>query len=129
MLSTDVVRMLPYEKFDAWKVSHELALAVYQVTAKWPQSERYQLTSQTRRAALSIPTNIAEGSAKQGTREFRRYLDISLGSLSELSYLLRFATDLGFLDQDGYLKLDRLRDRAGTLTWRLYACMIRTPTG
>ncbi len=104
MLSTDVVRMLPYEKFDAWKVSHELALAVYHVTAKWPQSERYHLTSQTRRAALSIPTNIAEGSAKQGTREFRRYLDISLGSLSELSYLLRFAKDLGFLDQDGYLK-------------------------
>ncbi len=103
MLSTDVVRMLLYEKFEAWKVSHELALAVYHVT-KWPQSERYHLTSQTRRAALSIPTNIAEGSAKQGTREFRRYLDISLGSLSELSYLLRFAKDLGFLDQDGYLK-------------------------
>jgi four helix bundle protein len=118
--------MMPYEKFDAWTVSHQLALEVYSVTSKWPKSERFELTSQTRRAALSAPTNIAEGSAKQGTREFRRYLDITLGSLSELSYLLRFAKDLGFLEPDAYLKLDQLRNRAGTLTRRLYACMTRT---
>ncbi len=74
-------------------------------------------------AALSVPTNIAEGSVKQGTREFRRYLDISLGSLSELSYLLRFAKDFGFLEEDEYRELDNLRNRAGTLTWRLYVCM------
>ena len=120
--------MLPYEKFDAWKVSHQLALEVYRTTANWPKSERYELTSQTRRAALSAPTNIAEGSAKRGTREFRRYLDISLGSLSELSYLLRFGRDLGFLEEDTYYELDRLRGRAGTLTWRLYACMARSNT-
>ena len=116
---------MPYEKFDAWRVTHELALQVYQITEKWPPSERYQLTSQTRRAALSVPTNIAEGAAKRGTREFRRYLDISLGSLSELSYLLRFSKDLGLLDTEAYGVLDQLRGRAGTLTWRLYACMLR----
>lgn len=120
---------MPYEKFDAWRISHQLALEVYNITSNWPKSERYELTSQTRRAALSVPTNIAEGAAKKGTREFRRYLDISLGSLSELSYLLRFAKDLGFLDQDAYLKLDQLRARTGALTWRLYACMTRTRTG
>ena len=116
---------MPYEKFDAWRVTHELALEVYRITEKWPTSERYQLTSQTRRAALSVPTNIAEGAAKRGSREFRRYLDVSLGSLSELSYLLRFSKDLGLLDTESYSVLDQLRDRAGTLTWRLYACIVR----
>jgi four helix bundle protein len=117
---------MPYEKFDAWRVTHELALEVYRITEKWPTTERYQLTSQTRRAALSVPTNIAEGAAKRGPREFRRYLDISLGSLSELSYLLRFSKDLGLLDTEAYGVLDQLRDRAGRLILRLYACMVRT---
>ncbi len=120
--------MLPYEKFDAWRATHELALEVYRITEKWPSSERYQLTSQTRRAALSVPTNIAEGAAKRGPREFRRYLDISLGSLSELSYLLRFGRDLGLLDTEAYRVLGQLRERAGRLTWRLYACMLRAGT-
>ena len=119
---------MPYEKFDAWKVSHQLALEVYTATNTWPRSDRYELTQQVRRAALSAPTNIAEGAAKRGSREFRRYLDISLGSLSELSYLLRFSKDLGFLPEEAYQKLDRLTNRAGTLTWRLYACVTRSQT-
>ena len=119
---------MPYEKFEAWRISHQLALEVYGTTSRWPKSERYELTSQARRAALSVPTNIAEGSAKRGTREFRRYLDISLGSLSELSYLLRFSIDLGILDRDIYLKLDQRRNRAGMLIWRLYVCMTKTRT-
>lgn len=115
--------MMPYEKFDAWKATHELALEVYRITEQWPKAERYELTTQTRRAALSVPTNIAEGSAKRGIGEFRRYLDISLGSLSELSYLLRFSRDRGILDEDKFRAVDDLRMRAGTLTWRLYACL------
>ena len=55
--------MMPYEKYDAWKVSYSLALEVYHVTEQWPKSELYGLTAQTRRAALSVPTNIAEGAA------------------------------------------------------------------
>jgi four helix bundle protein len=118
-------KAMPYEKFEAWKVTHQLALEVYRVTQHWPTSERYQLTAQTRRAALSAPTNIAEGAAKRGSREFRRYVDISLGSLSELSYLLRFGKDCGILEEEGYRALNELRDRAGVLTWRLYACLSR----
>jgi four helix bundle protein len=57
--------MMPYEKFEAWKVTHELALEVYRITEQWPKAERYELTSQTRRAALSAPTNIADGAAKR----------------------------------------------------------------
>jgi four helix bundle protein len=115
--------MMPYEKFEAWKVCHQLALEVYQITGEWPGSERYQLTAQTRRAALSAPTNIAEGASKRGRREFRRYLDIARGSLSELSYLLRFSKDCGILDDKTFARLDELRDRAGKVTWGLYASL------
>jgi four helix bundle protein len=66
--------MMPYEKFEAWKVTHQLALEIYKVSSLWPASERYLLTAQIRRAALSVPTNIAEGAAKRGVREL---VDIS----------------------------------------------------
>ena len=115
--------MVPYERFDAWKMTHQLALQVYKVTESWPLSERYGLTIQIRRAALSAPTNIAEGSAKRGAREFRRYLDIALGSLSEVSYLLRFTRDRGILSDVDFKTLDDLRDQAGKLTWRFYSSL------
>ena len=85
--------MIAYERFDAWRAAHHLALELYRATDTWPRSERFGLTIQMRRAALSVPTNIAEGAAKRGSREFRRFLDIALGSLAELSYLLRFSRD------------------------------------
>ena len=115
--------MMPYERFDSWKLAHKLALAIYSASEQWPSSERFGLTAQIRRAALSAPTNIAEGSAKRGPREFRRYLDIALGSLSEVSYLLRFSRDRGILKQEDFQNLDDLRDQAGKLTWRLCASM------
>jgi four helix bundle protein len=111
---------MPYERYDAWQVSHSLALEVYRTTEEWPRSELYGLTAQTRRAALSVPTNIAEGAAKLGAREFRRYLDMSLGSLSELSYLLRFIYDRQLLQTIEWQRLDTLRNRAGQLVWGLY---------
>jgi four helix bundle protein len=114
---------MPYERFEAWKVSHELALAVYSATRGWPRSELYGLTSQLRRAALSAPTNIAEGSAKRGPAEFRRFLDYSLGSLSELAYLLRFAHDTQFLTDEAWARLQQMRDKAAMLTWRLARSM------
>jgi len=115
--------MQPYERFDAWKICHALALEVYKVTARYPDSERYGLSSQARRAAYSSAANIAEGSAKRGRKEFRRYLDISLGSLSELSYVLLISRDLGILASDSYEELENLRNRAGQLTWKLYRSM------
>jgi four helix bundle protein len=119
-------RMVPYERFDAWKAAHQLALQVYRVTDDWPAHERYGLTIQIRRAALSAATNIAEGSAKRGSREFRRYLDIALGSLSEVSYLLRFTRDRGILAEAEFEVLDDLRDQAGKLTWRFYSSITKT---
>ncbi len=118
--------MVPYERFDAWKKCHELALAIYTITDAFPADERYGLVSQLRRAAFPAAANIAEGSAKRGWREFRRYLDISLGSLSEVAYTLRVARDLGHITEDEWASLDSLRDRAGRLTWGLYRSLMNT---
>ena len=118
--------MKPYQRFDAWKVSHELAAEVYRITCEWPKEERYGLTSQVRRAALSAPTNLAEGSAKRGSREFARFGDIALGSLSELSYLLLFAEKVGVLRAEDHAALESLCNRAGQLTWKLTRALRRS---
>lgn len=117
--------MLAYERLAAWKRSHELVLGVYQVTATWPKAELYGLVSQTRRAAFSVAANIAEGAAKRGSKEYRRFLDISLGSLSEVSYCLRLARDLKYLDTKEWEQVDSLRSHAHLLTWRLYSVISR----
>lgn len=119
-LDASLLVMLPYERLLAWQVSYELVLATYRATETFPRHELYGLVSQARRAAFSAPANIAEGSAKQGPNEFRRFLDIALGSLAELAVIFRLAHDLRYLPDDAWLKLDELRRRAGFLTWRLY---------
>jgi four helix bundle protein len=112
--------MMPYEKLLAWKVSHVLALEIYRTTESWPKTELYGVVSQLRRAALAIPTNLAEGVAKSGPREFRRYIDIALGSASEVSYLLLFSRDRGLLPVKEWELLNAKRNRVGQLLWRLY---------
>src|SRR5215510_10206102 len=120
--------MMPYERLHAWKACDDLTVAVYKVTRAFPREELYGLTSQARRAAVSAAANIAEGSAKRGPREFRRYLDISIGSLSELSFVLRLARDLEYLSPETWNRLDELRRRAGFLTWQLYRSLNRSGT-
>ena len=83
-----------YQRLNAWRACHELLLAVYRASHSWPATETYGLTSQARRAAFSAAANIAEGCGKRGPAAFRRFLDISLGSLSELSYTLLVAREL-----------------------------------
>src|SRR6266576_2829032 len=80
----DLVPMMPYQRLNAWRSCHQLALATYRITQSFPKSELYGITSQMRRAAFSAPANIAEGSAKRGPREFRRFLDIALGARADL---------------------------------------------
>jgi four helix bundle protein len=110
----------PYERLEAWRAAHELVLQIYRATKAFPREELYGLTSQARRAAFSVAANIAEGSAKKGAREFRRYLDISIGSLSELAYLLIVVRDLRYLDEKAWQEVDQQREVAGRLTWGLY---------
>ena len=92
--------MMPFEKLKAWQCSHRLTLEVYRATEGWPKRELYGLTSQTRRAAVSVSANVAEGAAKRSRKDFGRYLDVALGSFSELTYLLRLSLDLGFMNRE-----------------------------
>jgi four helix bundle protein len=115
--------MHPYERFDAWKAAHLLALAVYQQTKGWPIEERYGLTSQIRRAAFSVPANIVEGRAKLGRKEFRKYLDISWGSLAEVGYTMHLARDLEILTAADYDRLVALRADAGRPLYGLLRSM------
>ena len=112
--------MMPYESLKAWQCCHALFLEIYRVSARFPKSELYGLTAQMRRAAFSAAANLAEGSAKRGAREFRRFIDITLGSLAELSYAIRAVRDLGLGTADDVQRLDQLRQQAGRLTWGLY---------
>jgi four helix bundle protein len=112
--------MAVYERFKAWEVCHQLVIAVYQATGSWPRDEQFGLTSQARRAAHSAAANIAEGSAKKGGKEFRRYLNITLGSLAELSYTLLLAKDLRILSDEKWRELNHLHGQTGRLTWQLY---------
>src|SRR5258705_10970310 len=112
--------MMPFERIEAWQCCHKLFLEIYRVTSRFPKHELYGLTSQMRRAAFSAPANIAEGSAKRGPKEFRRFLDTALGSLAELSYAILFVKELGYLSETDWKELDDLRSEAGKLTWGLY---------
>ena len=116
-----------FRRFEAWKSCHELVLRTYAVTANFPPDEKFGLTSQARRAAFSAAANIAEGSAKRGSKEFRRYLDISNGSLSELSYTLLLAHDLGLINKKDYNGIEKLKNRASYQTWKLYDSLNPNP--
>jgi len=85
----------------------------------------FVLTAQVRRASISIPANIAEGAGKRGSREYRRYLDVALGSFSELTYLLIFARDRQYLAPDRWEGLEARRELLGRTLWRLYQSVSR----
>ena len=82
-----------------WMKACDLAKEIYEITSGYPKSELFVLVSQMRRAAISVPSNIAEGAARQSTKEFARYLQISSGSLSELETQLILSEQLGLLNQ------------------------------
>ncbi len=90
--------MRDFRDLKVWEKSHQLTLAAYRVTATFPKEERYGLTSQIRRASVSISANIAEGCGRSGDAELGRFLQIAMGSASELEYHLLLAQDLGYLD-------------------------------
>lgn len=86
----------PFTDLKVWQHGHRLVLAIYRLTAAFPSDERFGITSQLRRAAVSVPTNIAEGSKRLTDAEFARFLNIAEGSLVETQYLLMLSRDLSF---------------------------------
>ena len=97
--------MRDFRKLDVWEKSHQLTLAVYRITRDFPKEELYGLTSQMRRACVSIPANIAEGSGRESLAERVRFLQISMGSASEVQYYFLLTRDLGWLPSETCEKL------------------------
>jgi len=91
--------MRDFRQLKVWEKAHGLSLAIYKATATYPQQELFGLTSQLRRAAVSIPANIAEGCGRSGEPELARFLRIALGSASELEYHIILSTDLCYLNK------------------------------
>ena len=100
-----------YTKLRTFEYADELALAVYNVTAKFPRNEMFSLTAQMRRAGLSVPANIVEGSHRESEKDFLNFLTIALGSLAELGYYLMFARKIGYLSQEDYDDLSQKHTR------------------
>ena len=103
-----------------WQKSDELAFEVYKLTKKFPKDEIYGLTSQLRRAALSIPTNIVEGYARKGDKELGRFVSIAIGSMAETEYLLDFARRLGYINGEEFNSVEGLRTEVSKLLWSFY---------
>lgn len=90
--------MVDYRKYKVWQKAHELVIEVYKQTDVFPKSELFNLTSQIKRAAISIPTNIAEGCGRQTQKELIRFLYISSGSAHELEYLMLLSSELNYIE-------------------------------
>ena len=105
-----------HRKLDAFKLADELALQVYRVTTAFPASERFAMQSQLRRAAVSTPTNIVEGCAREPEGDFLRFLDIAFASSREVLYLITLAQRLSYVREEDAKRLSTLGDRvAGSL--------------
>jgi four helix bundle protein len=107
--------MRPHEKLEAWSKAIDFVVTVYKATETFPKEEKFGLTSQIRRAAVSVPANIAEGAARQSDKEFAHFLSNAQGSASELETELLIAYRLGYLNETDFTALSMSLDRVGRL--------------
>jgi len=98
--------MKDFKNLVIWQKSHQFVLDLYQATKSFPDDERFGLMSQIRRAAVTIPSNIAEGCGRQGDAELRRFLQIAMGSASEAEYQLQLSSDLNYMGPNEYSELN-----------------------
>ncbi|MBX7135877.1 MAG: four helix bundle protein [Fimbriimonadaceae bacterium] len=104
-----------YQDLEVWRRAVDWAEAAYRATQTFPREEAYGLTSQIRRAAVSVPSNIAEGAARAGTKEFLQFLGIARGSLAEAETLMLISSRLGFLDHQQRESLMAQSDEIGRM--------------
>jgi len=98
-----------YKDLEVWQVSMELVKNIYEITGKFPSSERFGLTQQIRRAAVSIPSNVAEGQFRNSSKEFKQFLSVALGSAAELETQVIIAGEINYLSlQESALLLNTL---------------------
>ena len=111
--------MRSHRSLDTWKVAMELARECHRLTDGFPSAERFGMTSQLRRAAVSIPANIAEGCGRASRGEVRQFLSVARGSLKELETVLELAIELGFGVSEQIAIALALADRLSRLLWKL----------
>ena len=99
--------MKDFHNVKVWRKAHNLTLTIYKVSESFPREEVYGLTSQIRRACVSVPTNIAEGCGRNSDPELARFLEIAFGSASEVEYLLLLSKDISLLDGPTYEQINR----------------------
>lgn len=104
--------MRDFRKITAWQKADDLTVAVYRDTRSYPREERYGLTSQMRRAAYSVPANIAEGASRSSKKDYLHFLYIARGSLSELRYFIHLSRRLEFLPSESRVQIDGQADEA-----------------
>jgi len=109
-----------WQNLDIWKEADDLAYRVYCTTSRFPKEEIYGITSQLRRAALSVPTNIVEGYSRRGDKELSRFVNIALGSLGETKYLIMFSCKLGYLNGSEHQQLWEVAGDLGRKLWKFY---------
>lgn len=119
--------MRNYKDLRVWEEAHRLTLAVYKATQALPKDERFGLTSQIRRASASIAANLAEGCGRRSDGEMGRFVQIAMGSGSELSYHLLLARDLGFVSEERHAELNASLKRVLRMLSALSA-KVRNPT-
>ncbi|MFA9559316.1 four helix bundle protein [Evansella sp. AB-rgal1] len=102
-------------KLIVWQKSHALVLEIYEITKGFPKEELFGLTSQIRRAAVSIPSNIVEGKARGSNKEYRRFLLMARGSLEEVKYQLLLAKDLHYIEVNRYNGILYIADEVGKM--------------
>ena len=109
----------PHRNLLAWQKAMDLAFSVYQITGNFPKEEIYGLTSQLRRAAVSVPSNIAEGAADRTKQQFANFLSNAIGSLNEIDTQLELALRLAYLSRAAYDRIFKLLDECMALTYGL----------
>lgn len=114
-----------YRDLQVWRRANALAVEVYRVTDSFPRHELYGLTEQIRRAAVSIPSNIAEGHVRQSDRVFANHLDMALGSAAELSTQLEIALEIGYLCQGAHQTLQAELQEITKMLFGLHATVSR----
>jgi four helix bundle protein len=114
-----------YRDLKVWQLGVKLSLAVYEATRSFPSEERFGLTSQLRRCAVSVPSNIAEGNARESTKDYLRHLSIASGSLAELETQLIIASQLGFLTPLAVEKLQSMCDEESRMLRSLQQALRR----
>jgi carbamoyl-phosphate synthase large subunit len=120
-----IVALTHFRELDAWQVAMQLAKQVYELSATFPREERYGLTSQIQRSAVSIPSNIAEGNARASTRDYARFVSIAQGSCAELQTQLLLVQDLVLGNHAMLVRSLELCDRVGQMLLRLHQSLDR----